>query len=228
MILNKYFADIARKAIAVLPRFLREPILARHYVRTIQKSGLNAEPDLLVLPSLLRSDWVCVDIGANIGLYTKHLSALSKEVLAIEAVPFTFQVLSQMVKSLGLQNVRLYNFAVSDHNGRGAMNVPNIWKAYLSDGDEVDVSTVDALLADCPRVDFIKCDVEGHEIKVVNGSLETISRFKPAWLIETDWDSVLFARMYDLGYECYVGSGGRLILRKGARRTNYFFLHREA
>ena len=106
------------------------------------------------------------------------------------------------------------------------MMVPNIWKAYLSEGDEVDVRRLDTLLVTSDRIDFIKCDVEGHEIQVVNGALEIIQRFKPVWLIESDWDSALFLRMRDLGYDCFVEHNRELVPRNGARKTNYFFLPR--
>lgn len=177
------------------------------------------------MPGLIQPDWVCLDLGANIGRYTKHLSALAAKVLAVEPTPLTFASLSHTIKALGMKNVELHHCAVSDREGRGSMKVPNIYEAKLTEGDEIPVRTVDSLCAHLPRVDFIKCDTEGHEVKVVKGAQNVITRFKPMWLIETNWDSSLFAYMLKLGYACFVEDGGNLRPRKDQeRKTNYFFV----
>jgi FkbM family methyltransferase len=35
-----------------------------------------------------------------------------------------------------------------------------------------------------PRIDFVKIDVEGMELKVLNGMRQTIASYKPQMLIE--------------------------------------------
>jgi hypothetical protein len=48
---------------------------------------------------------------------------------------------------------------------------------------------------------FIKCDVEGGELAVVEGARVMMARCKPAWLIETT-SSAVFDLMEDFGYIC--------------------------
>lgn len=52
----------------------------------------------------------------------------------------------------------------------------------LTSGLKVNITTVDKFKFD--HVDFIKCDVEGYETKILQGSLETIERCNPTIVIE--------------------------------------------
>ncbi len=55
-----------------------------------------------------------------------------------------------------------------------------------SQEEMIQVITLDQFIKDHPlsRVDFIKIDVEGHELNVLLGSQETIATYKPALMIE--------------------------------------------
>lgn len=50
---------------------------------------------------------------------------------------------------------------------------------------EVRITNVDnvAEYIESPSVDFIKVDVEGHELHVRKGAAETIKTFKPSWAL---------------------------------------------
>lgn len=213
--------NLKQAALAVLP----QSVINWRYTRQIEQSTINDERDLACLPAIIKPDWITVDLGANIGRYTKHLAKLSARVLAVEPTPQTFSSLAHTVKSLGMSNVELHHCAVSDHGGTGSMKIPNIYEAELTEGTDVQVRTLDDLTSDLPRLDFIKCDTEGHEIKVVKGAQNVIAKFKPVWLIETNWDSQLFPIMDGLGYSCYVEHQGNIRPRNGReRKTNYFFI----
>jgi len=61
-----------------------------------------------------------IDVGAFSGSYTALLSRLvgrTGEVWSIEPVPDTFRILSYCVASSNLENVRLFNLALSDSCG---------------------------------------------------------------------------------------------------------------
>ena len=62
-----------------------------------------------------------------------------------------------------------------------------------STGFEVDVSSLDRIVQKLAlrRVDFIKVDVEGHDLEVLNGMQWVIERFGPTILIEFHSDSLL-------------------------------------
>jgi FkbM family methyltransferase len=212
--------NLKQVALNVLP----QPVIHWHYQRQIEQSTIHDEPDIACLPGLIRPDFICIDIGANIGRYTKHLSRLSSHVAAVEPTPFTAAVLRNTVRALELSNVQVHQCALSDFHGTGTMKIPNIYEAELTEGSDVSVRTLDELCAHLPRVDFIKCDTEGHEVKVVKGAQSVITKFRPMWLIETNWDSPLFALMERLGYQCFVEDKGSIRPRQGQeKKTNYFF-----
>jgi FkbM family methyltransferase len=209
-----------------LATYLPSPLLHLakrvHYQHTFANSTLADEPDLALLPELIEPDFACLDIGANLGIYSKHLSALSANVLAFEPIRETFGYLANNVRDL--PNVTIQNAAVSDRLGTVTMEIPNIYEARITgESGDIPCLTIDSLNLD--RCDFIKCDVEGHELSVVKGALRTISRHKPMWLIESNWDSQLFSTMQMLGYQCFIEDRGSLRPRlDGERKTNYWFV----
>jgi FkbM family methyltransferase len=212
--------NLKQAALAIMP----QAVINYHYTRQIEKSTINDERDLACLPAIIKPDWVSLDLGANIGRYTKHLSKLSACVISVEPAPLTFAALANSVKVLGMKNVETVCCAVSDKNGYGAMQGKNIYEAELVEGSDVPVRTVDDICSNLSRLDFIKCDVEGHEMKVLQGAKTIISKFRPMWLIETPWDSPVFSFMEQSGYACYVEDAGNIRPRTPQeRKTNYFF-----
>jgi FkbM family methyltransferase len=167
---------------------------------------------------------VVLDIGANIGIVTLEFSwALAGwgEVWAFEPQKLTYYALAGNIALANCFNVTATQAAVSDTSG--TIQVPRldptrpasfgsleIEVATRSDdvgqevdrttGDVVPVVTVDALALQ--RCDFMKIDVEGMEVKVVNGARRTIERFRPlifAEVIKTDAER-LRADLVAMGY----------------------------
>ena len=202
--------------LAYLPAPVLEAIRRIHYLRALRRSYEEQEQDLIVVKLLARPGSCVLDVGANIGVYTKVLSqAAGPEglVISLEPIPDTFNILSYCVKKLGLSNVRAINCALSDKNGMMSMSVPryekggnyNYYQAKLvvegakdstsakqtsvHEYHNITVRTLDDLLKEISSpVAFIKCDVEGHEFAVLVGSRMVIERWFPAWLIEVSGD----------------------------------------
>ena len=69
------------------------------------------------------------------------------------------------------------------------------------------------LLANLPRLDFIKCDVEGAEVPVFTSMLNVLEKHKPIMLCELA-DKNEFIKMCNmlmpLTYETYILKQGRL------------------
>ena len=238
------------------PRALLRLLKKWHYVRELENFNENDEKDLIVVKKLVEKGEVAVDIGANVGIYTKILSEkvmTTGHVYSIEPVPQTFSLLLHCVKKLGMANVKLFNIGISDSNRTVSMVVPpyasggeNFYMAHIVAGShkdvnentfEVKVKTLDSLFSELDeKITFIKCDVEGHEWPVICGARKTIERTKPAWLIEisdspdtssTDARKV-FSYFQENGYLPFWFDGN--ILRKrtiGTISVNYFFLTQE-
>jgi len=245
---------LAKKMVAgLLPDFILQQVKKLHYARLLKSISADSEPDLKLAEHLARPGSAVLDIGANIGVYTKFTSAFvgnEGRVYSVEPIPVTCDVLRSNVRKLRLENVEVINAAVSDTNGTVTMEVPcyssgveNFYEAHIVSGNEtthdglrhatVDSRTLDTLFGDQEEISLIKCDVEGHELSVIRGAAEIIESTSPAWLIEIQGDPddahapahATFKLMRELGYGAYWFDGTRIRKRlAGETSTNYFFL----
>lgn len=183
-------------------------------------------PSLRLVDGLVRRGDVALDIGANFGQFTYRLSHLvgdEGEVHAFEPHPAQSDNLTTAERKRG--NVTFHAIALSNSPGSAELAVPRVSgepdlaMATLEDrtggGRDVDhvsvrVETLDGLLADRPRpVDFIKCDVEGHERAVLAGAAELLEADAPTMLIEIEQRHQeadireMFTLLDELGYEGY-------------------------
>jgi FkbM family methyltransferase len=144
-----------------------------------------------VLLTLLQPGDTFVDIGANVGMATLTAArALGPDgrILAFEPNPEVSSILSQSLIRNGLDQVELYPNAIGEKPGRFSLFVPddNHGEASLGTqfadrpGKLVEVEVVDGgRLAALDRCDFIKIDVEGYEVHVIEAIAETIRRHRP-------------------------------------------------
>jgi FkbM family methyltransferase len=149
-----------------------------------------------------------LDLGANLGIYSKALSGMvgpRGHVHAVEMMPETYSYLARNVARFG--NVTCYNVGVSDRTGAQYARLPkrlrggggHIYRAHLADsGMEVNTRRLDDLFPDL-EPSFIKCDVEGEEAAVVRGATDLILRCHPVWLIETSGTEI-FDLLHAHGY----------------------------
>lgn len=221
-------------------RRLPDPVLQRikmwHYARTLRAFRDEDEPDVRVVRHLVLPGTTAIDLGANIGVYTRVLSELvspTGAVVSVEPMPETHAILAANVRALSLSNVTTVHAAVSDHAGilhmaPGAYvgGGSNYYEAHVvaEGGTPVQARTLDEIVGARTRVGFVKCDVEGHELAVLAGATELLDRQRPAWLVEVSTAGViaLFERN---GYGTYWYDGVTLRRRaEGDRSVNYFFL----
>ena len=237
-------------ALRLLPERVLHCAKKIHYAQVLRRFTEDEEPDLRVVKFLVNRGECVADIGANIGVYSKYLSEQtgpSGHVISIEPIPATYEILCSNMRRLTLKNVETRNCAISDMVGQVTMIVPeydsggeNFYAAHIKRGtaDEslrcftVQTLTVDALLSSMP-VQFVKCDVEGHEYNCIRGAAGTIERSKPAWLIEVSGDMAEErSRSYatrrilaDSGYRpCWYDGMKLREWQPGTRSVNYFFL----
>lgn len=239
-------------ALRCLPEAALQHVRKAHYARKL--AAAEPEPEMAVLRHLIPRGGCVIDLGANFGLYTRFLAEAvgpAGIVHAVEPVPAMYDVLRSNIRRLRLAQVQSHPVAVSDRTRTVTMTVPryatggaNFYEARVggqfTGRSAVTVRVpgvrVDDLFAHLPRIDVIKCDVEGHELAVLNGGTTLLERHQPAWLTEVSGDpddrssnaAALFDRMRGHGYEAYRLAGCRLRLRQpGDRAVNYFFLRPE-
>jgi FkbM family methyltransferase len=244
---------VGRAIVAMLPESTVHRVKKSYYARLLKNAPEDwQEADAAVVKGLVQAGDSVIDIGASIGGYTKFLSHLvggAGHVYSFEPNPPIHDFLAHNVKELKLDNVILFDTALSDATGVAEIVIPRYrwgsechYDATLETNRaapdcrraQVQVKTLDSFVADgCERISFIKCDVNYHELACIRGALETIRRSKPAILIEVLPDpdkpgsraSQLFELMREIGYEPYRFDGSHLHKRRrGERSQNYFFL----
>ena len=191
---------------SALPDSLLIAAKKRYYYWLLNTAGGSVgERDMRALPRLVKRGDFVIDIGTNIGIYTKRLASLVGDnglVWSFEPVPQTFEILSYLIKKNVLTNVKPFNVAISDESGSVEMEIPR-WKgggeswydARIFSADtrhanwrtvKAQRATLDSLTANTDRaVSFVKCDAEFHEMACLRGARETIAKWHPSWLIET-------------------------------------------
>lgn len=189
--------QIGKKLAAYFPRVWQQGIRRLLYRRQVKNDQfVSNEPEFAVMHQYLQSgDWA-VDVGANIGVYTKRFSDLvgpTGRVIAFEPIPETFALLTGNMELLETQNVTLLNAAASNETRIVGMDVPcfntglpNYYCATVSSatkGPRVMTISIDGLCL--PRVKVIKIDAEGHDREVLLGAMNLIARDLPLLIVES-------------------------------------------
>lgn len=140
-----------------------------------------------------------IDVGANLGLYTIDISKRSaaRETIAFEPLPNNFNQLCGNIFANGLSDrVTAVRGALSDHDGTAAINIDTDFtihstlESFGTNNAKFDKSiTVPLIRFDDHypiqgRRIFLKIDVEGHEIKTLNGMTELLANNKMSLQIE--------------------------------------------
>jgi FkbM family methyltransferase len=204
---------LLKQIAAQLPIRWQTELKRIHFGRQINKGTfVTDEPEYKIIHNLITpGDWV-IDIGANVGHYTKRFSELvgaHGRVIAFEPVPTTFSLLSANVPLFAHPNVSLINAAVSDKLDIVGMSMPkfstgltNYYQAHLSPDAESAFSvltiSLDSLCMN-QHIALVKIDAEGHESFVLTGMQKLIENHHPVLIVETGSKEVI-ANLTSLGY----------------------------
>jgi FkbM family methyltransferase len=185
----------------------------RYGIQIRQSSFKTTEFEYSLLDQWVKpGDWV-LDIGANVGHYSLKLSELvgkSGRVLLFEPVPSTVDLLASNISKAPYQNLSIFNVAVSDKTDLVGMEVPksyaggtssNYYRAHISnDSSELNTLSIsiNSLNISHP-ISLAKIDVEGHEISVLKGMENILTRDFPILIVEGDSNEVN-SYLVSLGY----------------------------
>lgn len=203
---------ILKKIAGMLPNYWQNEMKRYMYKRQIYKNMfVTSEGEFRLLDTMISpGDWV-IDVGANVGHYTKRFSELvgvRGRVIAFEPVPATFALLAANVQLFAHSNVSLINAAASQTTDSAFMSIPtydcglkNYYQAQLSpDLGNISVMTMDIDSFDFKnRISLVKIDAEGHEEFVLQGMQKLILRHHPVLLIET-YSQVVEQQLLQIGY----------------------------
>ncbi len=156
----------------------------------------SSEQELNFLDRIVPDGAVTVDVGANCGLYTRKLSRLSSRVHAFEPS----HKMAELLRRTSAPNVSVHQIALSDQSGDADLFIPRDRDELIyglasleprqASSDQAVVSTkvptdrLDAVVRE--GVAFVKIDVEGHELNVLNGAIELLEHSQPVFLVEAE------------------------------------------
>lgn len=163
--------------------------------RIIYYTGVHEGLITKFLHRMVRPGFTCFDVGANLGYYTLFFSKLvgpHGEVHGIEPCPEEFRRLQKNLSLNNLPAARLHQIALTDSTGK--IGITGKRKGGLTRiGASVDevvhkvrCSTLDEFMRShkISRLDILKVDIEGAEVKFLRGGLATISQHMPIVVIE--------------------------------------------
>jgi len=165
------------------------------YVRDKEANGLHqgfCEPEeTKFIKNIVLPDWICIDIGANIGYFTILMARKCKHVYSFEPEPNNFKLLVNNIGLNQLLNVNWIDVAITDKREKRKLylcdtdnGMHRIYKSKWCNGGSVNVLTGDLDSFTLPRINLIKMDIEGAEYGALKGMVELLKRDKPLIIME--------------------------------------------
>ena len=167
----------------------------------LSQEGIYEETETRYVMDQIKEGQIVLDIGANIGYYTlifANLVGKKGHVFAFEPEPDNFDVLKKNVETNNYKNTTTENLAVSNKIGniklylsKSNVGQHKIFPSKMTSDDyvNVNVTTIDEYfkLSDLyDKISFIKIDVEGAEMGVLQGMDNLLEKNRLTLLMEFD------------------------------------------
>ncbi|MEQ9893624.1 FkbM family methyltransferase [Pectobacterium aroidearum] len=140
-----------------------------------------------------------LDVGANIGTHAILLSKVAHKgkVFSFEPQSLVFSVLQNNIIMNHCSNVTAYRFAISNIDNETISMEPFSFKGDKINNGALRIDNSGNFLGDLvlskkldsfnlPKIDFIKLDIQGSEIKALSGANDLISRDRPIIFVEIE------------------------------------------
>jgi FkbM family methyltransferase len=220
-------------------------VFAMFKIKTLKKD--SKEKDFFYFLDLLKDNGdLILDIGANIGIMSYHLSKkLTKSTIhAFEPIPDNISILEKIKFKFKLNNLKIHGFALGDKKEKikmilpqknnvkfqGLSHVKHDSITELNDGIEFEVQqeVLDSLYSE-EKIQAIKIDVENYEFYVLNGAKNILNQHKPLIYAEL-WDNENRIKCFDflnsLDYATFVVEKNHLVSfdQKLHKNQNFIFI----
>lgn len=147
---------------------------------------------LNIINKYLPDEAVVLDIGANIGSHTVYwaLEKNAKKIYSFEPLEATYEILERNIKLNKLEDrVETFNFGLYNLESKASVsnyNLANIGNTSFvpNNTGSFQLKKLDSLKIP-EKIDLIKIDVEGAEVEVMMGGMNTIRKNKPVIVIES-------------------------------------------
>jgi FkbM family methyltransferase len=160
--------------------------------------GIYEPEETRWIKQYIQPGMVVFDVGANIGYYSVIMSKLigpNGMIHSFEAATAAFNRLKEHINVNHCKNTIIYHSAISDRNGQCIIycaDNANTGESSLKSFDgfkkkeTVSCFTLDSYIEkkNINKVDFIKVDVEGAEMLVIDGAMSLLKRHRPTIMLE--------------------------------------------
>jgi FkbM family methyltransferase len=229
----------------------RHSVLLRSRFKYVHEDDFRALP-LFALPTEAH----CIDIGGNVGQSITAIKSVLSDarITSFEPNPVAYSCLESVAKRFA--GITTYNMGIAATNSDIAMYIPSscgvmfdqlattklpdrsrfartlrrFGYSFVSsteltfDQIQIQVRTLDGFGL---VPDFIKIDVEGSELEVLQGAETTLESSRPVLLIEAGDRAEIECFLSARGYRRLMYSKGALSPVAGHKALNYFYVHRE-
>jgi FkbM family methyltransferase len=211
---------------------------------------------LPLLAQCVPGDGVVLDVGAHAGQFAKLFARLAPDgqVYAVEPGSYARSILRTTLWARGFANVAVVPVALGDAARLEVLHIPLKASGALGFGlshfgrpearwprvasELVAQTTVDELVASLglDRIDFIKADIEGGELRMLAGARESLARFRPRLLLELtdahlaragDTLADAFTFLAAAGYRGFAFEAGALLPVAAPRDGDFWFFPEE-
>lgn len=177
--------------IFVAPNFCIDEIVDNLVANGIDNNMIIKIPHILDLehqyfdfPKFYNKNGIFVDAGSfdcDTSLrFSKWSQGEYKEILALEPDKENYKICLQNVKKHKIKNIQVVNVGLWNKEEIGCFGAFGDAASHISDEGEqrIQLCSLDQLV-DCNKVSFIKMDIEGAELKALEGASKTIMKDKP-------------------------------------------------
>jgi len=184
-------------------RYHWNPLQPAARMYTVPITGTFEPKETAFVRRSITAGSVCIDVGASFGWYSVLLSRLcgtAGHVHAFEPVPDTYDLLRRNLELNDCANVVANAVALDGSPAHKTLYIPDIGvsgsfalhpfdRSYRS--LSVETQTLDDYVAThgLERLDFVKADIEGAELGLLQGAKRALSRFGPTLLLEVQGSS---------------------------------------
>ncbi|PIE62667.1 MAG: hypothetical protein CSA25_04185 [Desulfobacter postgatei] len=214
--------------------------------------GNSTVPELDLMMAFMKDCRIVFDIGANIGWMSIHFANRypDKQIYSFEPILPTYETFLKNIScNPGVKNIQYYNLGFAEKPGEfDFFYYPNIPAASSLKNDNYHENVVllkcsiltldDFTQKEEVSPDFIKIDVEGAELPLLQGGLRTITENKPILFVEMlrKWSAKfgyhpndIIQLLTPLEYHCFSLEGNKikpfLHMREDSVEKDFVFLH---
>ena len=204
------------------------PDSEEHFIKYLEQQNTNEyqKEQRQTSLSFLESKRTAIDIGANVGLWAKDFCEIFHEVILFEPYKLNIECLKKNLENY--QNFQIFDCALSNKNSLGELYIHEkdlganslVPSNGITKTENIQLKKLDDF--EFQNIDYIKIDVQFHELEVIEGSIDTLKNNNPVLCIESarrNEEELSYVKKFatileSLNYKIVGGVGKELFFKK--------------